>query len=112
MTEIRKGDLIKVEWERDGVHTALTGVAHSKVATNWHTEAGGWLYNEQTLAKVTVLQRALPTETGAVLKSAVLKNGTAAGLLVRCSNGNWFDPAGYRWHTPEEITDFEIGEVQ
>lgn len=109
---IRKGDLIKTELEYDGVTVTLTGVAHSKVGAFWYTEKGGEIHNEYSPAKVTVLQRALPTNTGAVLKSAVLQDGTTVGMLVLDSYGLWFNPDGFTWYTPEEITDFEIGEVQ
>lgn len=112
MTEIRKGDLIKTELDIMGVHITLTGVAHSKRGTAWHTKEGRVLHDEHSTAKVTVLQRALPTETGAVLKSAVLQDGTTVGLLVLDSVGRWFDPFGSMWYTPSEITDFEIGEVK
>lgn len=73
--DIRKGDLVRVEYTLNDFTTTRTGTAFERVRRYWYTSGGGSLYTVLPDATITILSRPepepepeLPTTPGAVIK--------------------------------------------
>lgn len=69
--DIRKGDLVRVEYARDDLSVTRTGTAFERVMGGWYTSTREALLAGHPRATITILSRPeteLPTTPGAVIK--------------------------------------------
>lgn len=110
--DIRKGDLVRVEYARDDVTITRTGVAHSLLSSGWYTVKDEYLRGLNTIATITILSRPepepepeLPTTPGAVIKIFLREEWTRIGLGA---DGYWrgdFPIAGDMELTSDELAE-------
>lgn len=81
--DIRKGDLVRVDWTQSDVTITRTGVAHSLLRTGWRSAGGRVLFPRDSGETVTILSRPepeLPTTPGAVIKLWLFEEWTRVNL--------------------------------
>lgn len=94
-TDIQQGDLIKVEYTKNGVKKTLEGVAYQKGGTSipfWHTEARGLLADTGwTRASYTLLERPEPPKPNPFEVAGVGSlAAVGASRYLKKADGKWY----------------------
>ena len=104
--EIRKGDLIRLEYDEFGIKSTRRGEAFERRPDGaWYTSEGGYVAAPFTTGTILLLHRPTPAEPkslGAVVRAAVRSSSAdphRVRTLVRTASRNfpWVDEGGDGW---------------